>query len=98
MPAANSPSRNDRVTITCPCCDRNFTPTGRRLFCSLLLGSRKNGLVDPNALCAGRSSLCASNALSYSQTPWHRPKAALKGVWPTRQSMTSTTARMGQIL
>jgi len=33
MPA-RSPSRNDGVTISCPCCGRNFTPIGRRRFCS----------------------------------------------------------------
>ena len=31
-PAA--PSRNDAVTIACPCCARPFVPTGRRRFCS----------------------------------------------------------------
>jgi hypothetical protein len=33
MPA-RSPSRNDGVTNSCPCCGRDFTPTGRRRFCS----------------------------------------------------------------
>ena len=29
-----SPSRNDNVTIPCPCCGRLFNPVGRRRFCS----------------------------------------------------------------
>ena len=31
-PAA--PSRNDGVTIACPCCAQPFVPVGRRRFCS----------------------------------------------------------------
>ena len=29
-----APSRNDAVTIACPCCARPFVPVGRRRFCS----------------------------------------------------------------
>lgn len=32
--SSESPSRNDGITIPCPCCTRNFTPSGRRRFCS----------------------------------------------------------------
>ena len=30
----DTPSRNDGVTIACPCCTRPFVPVGRRRFCS----------------------------------------------------------------
>jgi len=30
----DSPSRDDGVTIACPCCGRGFRPLGRRRFCS----------------------------------------------------------------
>jgi len=33
-PGAESPSRNDGVTIACPVCARGFHPSGRRRFCS----------------------------------------------------------------
>jgi hypothetical protein len=33
-PAAASPSRHDGVTIGCPACGQQFTPAGRRRWCS----------------------------------------------------------------
>ena len=30
----DAPSRNDGITIACPCCTRPFVPIGRRRFCS----------------------------------------------------------------
>jgi hypothetical protein len=34
IPDPQQPSRHDAVTMTCPVCQHNFTPVGRRKFCS----------------------------------------------------------------
>ena len=47
-PAA--PSRNDAVTIACPCCTRPFVPVGRRRFCSAACRQAAWRLRHPTAL------------------------------------------------
>ncbi len=49
------PSCHDGVTTTCPICQRQFRPVGRRAYCSILLGREEKDLLRAPVVCDRRS-------------------------------------------
>jgi hypothetical protein len=54
-PAVSIPSRDDGATLPCPVCGSAFVTTGRRRYCSVLLGRGKEDLLRCQGVCDRRS-------------------------------------------